>query len=435
MFAPHLALLILAGATPFLAFADNSFGFGAVAFYVAIVLAAIGISVRAGEAAHIVSIIRAPAALALLPFLWFIVQLLPFPLGGLTASIWQSTADVLASPVLSHATIDPGATFLALSRFVMLTTVIFLAAALTIERQHAQQLFLLLGAIASAFALMLVIDCVGSLQFLDTAGTGGAHAVFVSGAAYGLVLWSAVVVMLLERQQKRRGWRERWERLALPLLGALVLTLLSFAAMLLDAARYAIFASTCGLFAVAGLYFVRRIGLGFRAALVLGLVGTLGALAVVWSKAQPIPETGIAVRYAAHASPELIAPANRVATEVGPTGSGAGTFGAIYRVYGTTRSPGTSMSPATFASQVAVEMGRYALWTFALVGCALILLCARGVFDRGRDFFYPLAGTGIGVVALLTAFCDPSLANLGLSIFVASALGLALGQTAGRSLS
>ena len=170
--------------------------------------------------------------------------------------------------------------------------------------------------------------------------------------------------------------------------------------------------------------------LGVRVGLLVGSIGMLAAAAIVWTNTRPT-ELGIAPRYAAHASAALASTANRMATEVGPIGSRGGTFTAVYPLYGALEEFEMTISAPTLTSQIAIEMGRYALTMFVLLAGALAIWCMRGVFPRGRDFFYPAAGAAVGVLALVTSFCDASLTNTELSTVVASITGAALAQ--GRS--
>ena len=79
-------------------------------------------------------------------------------------------------------------------------------------------------------------------------------------------------------------------------------------------------------------------------------------------------------------------------------------------------------------------MGRPALWIFVVLMGVLIALCARGGFNRGRDLFYSTAGAGIGVATIVLAFCDIGLNSAAISIVLTAALGLALAQSASRTI-
>jgi predicted RND superfamily exporter protein len=89
---------------------------------------------------------------------------------------------------------------------------------------------------------------------------------------------------------------------------------------------------------------------------------------------------------------------------------------------------------STLAAQIGVELGRPALWILMVLAGVIVFTCARASFHRGRDFFYPLAGAGVGVAMILTAFSDAGLANLATSILVAVTLGLSFAQSISRSL-
>ena len=65
---------------------------------------------------------------------------------------------------------------------------------------------------------------------------------------------------------------------------------------------------------------------------------------------------------------------------------------------------------------------------------ALVLLCVRGAFSRGRDSFYSAAGAAAGVVMLIMMFGDPSTGNPAIAILLAATFGLALAQSVSRRL-
>ena len=162
-------------------------------------------------------------------------------------------------------------------------------------------------------------------------------------------------------------------------------------------------------------------------------VAVIGAAVIVSTKGHAAL-ADFSMRYAARASADLISVADRMVREVGFGGSGGGTFGAIYRLYAPGDTANAVVLAPTSAAQIAIEFGRPVLWIIVASMAALIFLCASGGFSRGRDFFYSIAGAGVGVATLVLAFCDIGLNNMAVSILLASTIGLALAQSVSRSI-
>src|SRR3954452_1995573 len=117
-------------------FFDSLLMDGLFEFYAAVALATVAFSIRPGEARHWVKTIRWAAALATLPLLWMIIQLLPLPIGALSGSIWQSAASALGTSMWSSKTIDPGLTVMALWGDTSIIAIGGVAAAVSIDRQQ-----------------------------------------------------------------------------------------------------------------------------------------------------------------------------------------------------------------------------------------------------------------------------------------------------------
>ena len=196
--------------------------------------------------------------------------------------------------------------------------------------------------------------------------------------------------------------------------------------------NYAIFSAACGLATIIIIYFVRRIGLGPRTALAIMSVAIVAASIVIITNGHSASED-MSLRYMIGAKADIVQLESRMIGEVGLGGSGAGTFSAVSNLYGMHESSGAAL-PSTFAAQIAVELGRPALWIVVALACAVIFMCARGTFNRGRDFLYPLTGAGVGVAMVLNSFSNAGLTNPAISLLVAVTLGLAFAQSISRTL-
>ena len=428
----YIGLLALVAATPVLLFFDNLVVGGAIQLYAAIGMMIIAAAIRPGEARHFFKLIRVPAALGAIPLTWMLIQLLPIPLHGLSRSIWESAASALNTPLLASISIDPGLTLIALCRFVSMLAIAFVAAAVSIDRQRAEKLLLMLASIAAVISLALLVNQLGGFDLLEETDAGRAHATVVTAGIIGIVLFVASAIMIIERYEMRRHDHESLPPLLI--LSSIVIAGLLVCSLTLVAgdASYAIFAAACGVATVVIIYFVRRIGFGPGAGLAIGCVAIVAVAAIIWTKGHPIAGD-ISLRYMTGAKADVVSLDSRIIDEVGLGGSGAGTFEAISLIYGTP-APLEVFRPSTFAAQIAIELGRPALWIIVGLACALIVMCAQATFTRGRDFFYPLAGAGVTVAMILNSFNNSGLTNPAISLIVAVALGLGLAQRIGRTV-
>jgi hypothetical protein len=430
--AAYFGLWILIAAIPVSLFFDNLVVAGTIELYVAVSMIILAVGMRPGEARHFFKLIRVPAVLGAIPLLWMIIQLLPIAFGGLSRSIWESAASALATPGLSASiSIDPGLTLIALSRFASMAGIALVAAAVSIDRHQVVKLLVLLASAAAVISLILLATQLGGVSLKNGSGVNGTQAAMVTAGIIGIILFTASVIMVIERYETSRQPRTFSSQL-LSSIGILFAGLLVCASTLIAGnTSHATFAAVCGVATVAVIYFVRRIGFGPRVGLAMGCVAILAAAVIIWTKGQPA--TGdLSVRYITDASGDAVALDNRILEAVGFTGSGAGTFPVISTIYGA-QEP-SDVLPVTFAAQIATELGRPALWIIVGLACTLIVMFARSAFDRGRDYFYPLAGAGVTVAMILESFSNATLTNPAISLLVAVTLGLGFGQSIGRSL-
>jgi hypothetical protein len=427
----YISLLLLVAATPILLFFDNLIIGGAIELYVAIALAVIAIRMRPGEARHLLKLIRLPMMLAAFPLVWMLIQLLPLPIGGLSRSIWESAAQALNTPLSASISIDPGMTILALGHYASIIGAAFIAAAISVERQNAEKLLSMLCTAAVLISLIPVAYAVGRLTVLDDATATRLHPSIMTACAIGIVLFSASAVMVIERYEQRRHRHQFLSQFLIPigirLCGFLVCALTLISSDMDDA----IFAAACGLAFIVIIYFVRMIGLGSRTAFAIVCVAIIATVTIVWTNGSP--EVGAMLwRYMIGTNSEAASFYGRAVNEAGLAGTGGGTFGAISILYGT-QGPLNVLHPPTFAAQIAIELGRPMLWVIIGLGCAVIASCAQSVFNRGRDFFYPLAGAGVSVAMILSSFSNAGVANPAISLLVAVTLGAAFAQSVRRT--
>ncbi len=434
MLIPFLILAALIAAVPILIFLDGPIIVGIVAMVAAVLLALSAASIRPGEAAHFDRVARGVWVILLVPILMLIAQLLPIPAGGLSPSIWQSTRDAIGSPLAALVSIDPGATIIALVTYVVLVAVLASAAILTIDRRRAETVLLVLTAAASVSALIVVVHDVAGFTFLgDISRAGSPRPAIAAMSAFGMVSAAASAILMIERQETRHPHGRRlMVHTVIPIGLATISFLASILSLLLSSDDTALFAGSCGLAVVAIIVAIRRLGLAVWASVLLSAMAIAAGAAVVVTHAS-LADTDLTLRFASHASTSLVAMSGRMISDVGWLGTGARTFGAIAPIYRDAAASGALGAP-TLAAQFAVEWGRIGFWIDVIAMLALIAFLARGALRRGRDSFYATAGAGVGVTALVAAFGNPGLANLGPEIWMAALFGLALAQSLSRTL-
>jgi hypothetical protein len=424
-------LIVLAGACPFLMPFDNAIVAGLIALCAALCLGACVRRLRPGEAGHLLSVIRWPLAIAALPLLWMVLQLAPLPFGGLSHSIWSGAAGALDAPLSGSVTLDTGKTVLAIANYATAIAILFASAAFSLDRGYAERLLLAAGFGGVIAALGLLLYEIGALPWLADPGAAEALAALIAATAYGAMFCASVAIMIVERFETRRSRGGIWSAPLVNLAICIAALAICCLAVTLSGARHATLATGCGLAALAVIYLTRRLGLGRWAAPAMGLVAIACAFIVVADLGHPA-DGDFSVRYAAAASPGAVAEMTRNIGEVGAAGAGAGTFDAVSRLLGTLNDGHTA--PPTFAAKIVIELGKPALWIFLAGALATMFFCARGAMTRGRDSFFPAAGTGIGIMAIVMSFGDPATANPAIAAVIACAIGLGLAQSASRKI-
>ena len=152
----RLILVILICASPAILLRDGLITQGLVAGIVAVALVITGRTMRPSETKFLVSIVRPLAPFAAVPALWVLVQVLP--LRVLAHPIWKSAEAALGHPVAGGISVDPGASVIALGEYLSAIAVIFLSAAVAVDRQRAKWILFALTAAVTAIALIMLTD-------------------------------------------------------------------------------------------------------------------------------------------------------------------------------------------------------------------------------------------------------------------------------------
>jgi hypothetical protein len=427
VFIPFLLLILLIGITPATLFFDGAIGRALAAAAAALAVAAAAILVRPGEGSHLVKLIRPWGLAAAIPALWMVVQLLPMP-SMLANPIWATAASALDAPVTGAISIDPGMTVVALGRYLFAIGIIFVATAVAIERRRAELMLLVLAAVATVMAVILLFGEFGAMEFL---AKGRAVGDSLHGtSALGIVLCATGLIQTIERieTQRQRTGPEMFKSVVALLVWVAALAVCGFAVLRAAPSQIG-FAAACGVGVLALIVAARRLGAGPGVAAGIAGAGLLAALLVSLSSADRHGDATF--RYAVSGPATVV---ERMMADTALTGSGAGTYAALLPIYGTVEEIAADAAPPTAAAATAIELGWPALGLVVLIGLAAAAVLLRGAMMRGRDSFFPAAGASCAVLILLESFLDPSLFGSAMLTLAPATIGLGLAQSASRTV-
>jgi hypothetical protein len=342
-------------------------------------------------------------------FLIMLLQLLPMTGGPLIHPIWASAAGALAERAAGSITIDTGMTMRAICRLSCLIAIIVLAIAISIHRARAQNLLLVLTAIATLVSIEAIKNSIlpDTFQLIPSRAQIAATAMSI----IGFILAGAATIRGLDHSRSTRP------RSARPRTRTSVETTMASLACLINLGAVICSGDATGLFAAL-----------FGGSILLAVVAVRKGGFSPWGQAGAAAVLALAlVAFIAfmpgYAESDLIA---RMMDDARPMGAGAGTLAALASIYGNWSSISATDIPAT--ATTAIEMGRPFLWLALLVAAAWVMILLRGALLRGRDYVYPAAGAGCLAALLVSATSSGGVFALAPSILLSVTLGLAIAQ-------
>jgi hypothetical protein len=417
------ALLGLSGL--FLIF-DGAIALSVVALAAGLLLVLLAVSLRAGEAAHVWNASRIAVPFLLLPVVLMVAQLVPFP--PLAHSVWSAAAAALNQPLSGSITIDPGATAVALSRYLALIAIVVVSLCVSINRRQADVLLRVMTWIGLVLSLAMLIMLFAAPQWAAASGLG-LRAPLVAIASLGVLLSASSIVRWVEQLEISRGKGApgpahgrsdvTTNAVALAACAAVVATVGS---------RTASLALLCALLPLIAVPLIRRFVSRLSAMRVA--MGFLVLLALAVLAIQLTQGAGeAALRIAAVADASQIGLAERMLADGKWLGSGAGTYSAVAPLYRSLADPAAASIAPTAAAALALELGNPALALCAVLGLGLAALLFDRALRRGRDSFYPALGGACLILITFGAFVDNALLGTTVAVLSASIMGLALGQS------
>jgi hypothetical protein len=425
-------LTALIAATPAIAFVDGPIARGVIELIAASLLGITAFALPSGEGRHLTRLIAPVAVCLTLPAIWIVVQALPMPFFGLSHPIWESAATALHKPLTGSISADPGATLVALATYLTMAGILVACAALTIDRRRAERLLFWIAGATALAGMVLTLATIAGTFLADWDRDGQASRALIAQSALGVPVTAAAAGHVFERYERRRTRAEMSPvRFALLFLGCIAALTMCLAGLACAAAFRPFVASLCGLGIVAVVVAIRRSGLGFWAG--AAAAATVSIAVVAFIAARGGGHGDITLRYA-EAPLQTTAIAESLLSDTGWAGSGAGTYRALAPIYkGVDGDARTSFAP-TAAVEIAIELGRPALWVIIAMTLAALGLLLRGALTRGRDSFYASAGAGSAAVFALEAFYDTGGLVSSAMIIAAAAFGLGLAQSVSRTL-
>jgi hypothetical protein len=420
--SPYRPLLGLIAVSLALSFVDVPIIHGLVAIYAAMLAAIMAVTIPRGETQHFLVAAKPFLVMAMIPTVWMLLQVVPVS-ARIAHPIWLSAEAALGRPVWGSITVDPGATVVVLCRYLSIVTIAAVSLGVSIDRQRAEGLLAALCGLTSAAAILMIIA-----EFFSIGIFRDARLTLAGLAAQGVVLTATGIDRAIERYETRRTRTER-----APVAFAQSLSA-SLAAFIVCLTAVVFLSSVLSIVVMSGLALLivvialRR--LGFEGWVTWLAIGLVIALPVALALAQSDNRHALTTRFTS--APDLLQSTVQRLTEDTPwTGSGAGTFDAMFRIYRPLDLPSSAASPTT-AAQAMVELGRPMFWALVLCAIFAIHLLLRGAMERGRDSFYPAAAASSLVILMLQCFVDASLTTTPVLILAAVVLGLGISQRVSR---
>jgi len=432
VFAAFVLLTTLIAATPLVALADGPAIQGIVAALSALAVAMTVRSIPPGESRYLSKVISPVMICLAVPAIWMAIQAAPMPLRGLVHPIWASAEAALGKPLMGSISVDPGTTLVAITRYLTVVGIVLAAAGVTIDRRRAEMVLFWLAGATVLGGVMLIMHGLANFSFVDESRDREAARSLMAGCVIGVPLSAAACGHMLERYERRRtNPAMSLVGFGLIFAGCLGGLAICFAALAYAGTTQLLLIAVCGLAIIVAVVIVRRAGVGgwFSLASVATAVVIIAALLSLRSGGN----ADLTLRFA-DAPARMIAITESLIADTPWSGSGAGTFAALLPIYRDVNDVAEGASAPTAAAEIAVELGKPALWAIVAMTILAVAFLLHGALTRGRDSFYAAAVTSSIVVFALQAFGGASVFATSVVVLASAAFGLGIAQSLSRSL-
>jgi hypothetical protein len=383
----------------------------------------LGVSARTADVSFAGRVTRGLRLAAAVAAIWMVVQILPTPF--FSHSIWNYANEALNQKSWGHISVDIGKTIEALAFYLGNIALIVVGLFVSRDRRRAEITLFTLSVVATLTAITLLISRV-------SAGTTGSEITETLSAvsSLGVILSMTSGVSAFERYESRKAEATRPQNTRAVLTACGVGVLVCITGLAISATLNVSLCLALGIATFGSVQAIRRLGLGSWAIGVLIATLVITATMITVWRYDAARTLSPFLQFASAAPPDAISLAQRMLSDTGWQGTGAGTYASLLPVYQEFGSLFAN-APST-ASKSAIELG----WPMTLfviaTAIALIVILYRGAVIRGRDSFYPAAAAACTIVILCQTFCDTSLLNSGIAVISDAVVGLGLAQSASQ---
>ena len=310
---------------------------------------------------------------------------MPIQTPGLAHSVWTSATAALGLPLVQTISIDPGATIIVLVRYLSIIAIGLIAAAVSIDRWRAQWILFVLVVAATVTALMTLAPKSGLFPFIAS-GKAGEQSGFISTAVAGLGVILSLAAALHTISQRRSRSEHTKSNPNWPIFAAcsIAFALCSLSTITAGTSQ-TYFAVVCGIATLIIATAIRRYDIGpWGIAAIISIV--LFIMVTVIGTQLTNRSIDLSLAFASQTPKPLIEVTQRMLTESGWAGTGAGTFTKILPIFRDIDELAIGQFAPTAAATIAVEMGRSFFWATVLTMLTLAFTLLRGALRRQRDF-------------------------------------------------
>jgi hypothetical protein len=332
-------------------------------------------------------------------------------------SIWSYANGAMGRQSWGHVSVDLGMTILALVFYLANVSLILVGVFVARDRRGAE---LVLAVVTATIAIATFILLIGRLI---PAFDGDLNEILGAVSAFGVLLSLASGTRAIE--QRESGHDERDGRAAL--LASGVALAIGVIGLGVGATFHVWLTTAFGVVTFGSIQLIRRTALPGWAALMLTTTLLLAAAMIVAWRYDPVRSVSPLLQFATASSADAISLTQRLLSDTGWLGAGAGTYSTLLPIYQELGSSVTN-APST-ASVFAIELGWPIFFFIIAIAAWLIVLLYRGALARGRDSYYPAVAAACAVVLFGEAFCDTSLLNSCVAVTGDAIIGLGLAQS------